>query len=239
LELSDYLARYPAQLSGGQRQRVAVARAIVMQAQVLLMDEPLSNLDALLRLQMRAELKRLHSEIKATTIYVTHDQIEALSLGDRIAVMQNGRIVQCDVPMNIYDFPANKFIGGFIGTPPMNFLQGVVRDDGIVAVGEAHIAPASSLQSTFAARNGKPILLGIRPENLTLVPGQQANTIRAHVLVVEPLGSHKLLTMHVGAETIKVSVAPDQPVAPNQDVWLHFDPEKIRWMDAASGEAMR
>ncbi len=239
LQLTDYLKRYPAQLSGGQRQRVAVARAIVMQAAVLLMDEPLSNLDALLRLQMRAELKRLHAEIKATTIYVTHDQIEALSLGDRIAVMQDGKIVQCDVPMNIYDYPANKFIGGFIGTPPMNFLQGAVNGDGSVSVGASNIAPASSLQAAFAARNGQPILLGIRPENLTLASAQQANTISAHVLVVEPLGSHKLLTMQVGAEMIKVSVAPDQSIASNQDVWLHFDPEKIRWMDAASGEAIR
>lgn len=238
LQLTDYLKRYPAQLSGGQRQRVAVARAIVMQAAVLLMDEPLSNLDALLRLQMRAELKRLHSEIKATTIYVTHDQIEALSLGDRIAVMQEGKIVQCDVPMNIYNYPANMFIGGFIGTPPMNFLKGAINADGSVNVGESKIAPAASLKPAFAARNGKPILLGIRPENLTLVPGQQANAICAHVLVVEPLGSHKLLTMQVGAEMIKVSVAPDQPVAPNNDLWLHFDPDKIRWMDAESRQAI-
>ena len=130
LQLTDYLERYPAQLSGGQRQRVAVARAIVMEAAVLLMDEPLSNLDALLRLQMRAELKRLHSEIKATTIYVTHDQVEAMSMGDRIAVMQGGRIVQCDAPMKIYDYPANTFVGGFIGSPPMNFLKGVVQSNG-------------------------------------------------------------------------------------------------------------
>lgn len=236
LELSDYLARYPAQLSGGQRQRVAVARAIVMEAAVLLMDEPLSNLDALLRLQMRAELKRLHAEIKATTIYVTHDQVEALSLGDRIAVMQNGRIVQCDAPMNIYDHPANKFVGGFIGTPPMNFLRGVVSENGTikVAVGEWQIAPSAAL----AAKNGQPILLGIRPENLTLASASQANTIRARVVVVEPLGSHKLLTMQVRAEIVKVSVAPDQRVAPDEDVFLHFDPDKIRWMDAASGEAI-
>ncbi len=241
LELSDYLKRYPAQLSGGQRQRVAVARAIVMQAAVLLMDEPLSNLDALLRLQMRAELKRLHSDIKATTIYVTHDQVEALSLGDRIAVMQNGRIVQCDAPMNIYDYPANKFVGGFIGTPPMNFLPGVVRvNDGkpVAVVGESQIAPSAALASALSAKNGQPILLGIRPENLALAPSQQANTIRARVRVVEPLGSHKLLTMQVGSEISKVSVAPDQRVAPDEDVWLHFDPEKIRWMDAASGEAI-
>ena len=239
LQLTDYLKRYPAQLSGGQRQRVAVARAIVMQAAVLLMDEPLSNLDALLRLQMRAELKRLHSEIKATTIYVTHDQIEALSLGDRIAVMQNGKIVQCDVPMNIYDYPANTFIGGFIGTPPMNFLKGAVNADGSVNVGASNIAPAASLKSAFAGKTGQTILLGIRPENLTLVPGQQANTIRGRVLVVEPLGSHKLLTMQVGSEMAKVSVAPDQHVTSGDDVWLHFDADKIRWMDAASGEAIR
>ncbi len=241
LELSDYLKRYPAQLSGGQRQRVAVARAIVMQAAVLLMDEPLSNLDALLRLQMRAELKRLHADIKATTIYVTHDQVEALSLGDRIAVMQSGRIVQCDMPMQIYDNPANKFVGGFMGTPPMNFLPGVVRTNGggpAVVIGESHIMPAASVAPALAARNGQPILLGMRPENLTLAPTQQPNTIRARVLVVEPLGSHKLLTMQVGSEISKVSVAPDQPVVPNQDVWLHFDPEKIRWMDAATGEAI-
>ncbi len=242
LELSDFLTRYPAQLSGGQRQRVAVARAIVMQAAVLLMDEPLSNLDALLRLQMRAELKRLHADIQATTIYVTHDQVEALSLGDRIAVMQNGRIVQCDAPMDIYDYPANKFVGGFIGTPPMNFLPGVVRVNGDgtrIAVGESQIAPSPALAPRLSAKNGQPILLGIRPENLVLASAQQANTIRARVLVVEPLGSHKLLTMQIGSEVSKVSVAPDQRVAPDDDVWLHFDPEKIRWMDAATGEAIK
>jgi len=241
LELTDFLKRYPAQLSGGQRQRVAVARAIVMQAAVLLMDEPLSNLDALLRLQMRAELKRLHQEIKATTIYVTHDQVEALSLGDRIAVMQSGRIVQCDTPMKIYDEPASLFVGSFIGTPPMNFLPGVVHANGdgpTVVVGESHLAPAPAFAHALSAKNGEPILLGIRPENLTLAPNQQANTIRARVRVVEPLGSHKLLTMQVGTEISKVSVAPDQRVAPNEDVWLHFDPEKIRWMDAATGEAI-
>jgi len=219
-----------------------VARAIVMQAAVLLMDEPLSNLDALLRLQMRAELKRLHQEIKATTIYVTHDQVEALSLGDRIAVMQNGRIVQCDAPMQLYDFPANKFVGGFIGTPPMNFLPGVVRVSDakpVAVVGEAQIAPSAAFAPALALKNGQPILLGIRPENLVLTSSPQPNTIRARVLVVEPLGSHKLLTVQVGAEIAKVSVTPDERVAPNDDVWLRFDPEKIRWMDASTGETIR
>src|SRR5438067_6830541 len=135
LQLDPYLGRFPAQLSGGQRQRVAVARAIVMEPAVLLMDEPLSNLDALLRLQFRAELKKLVQEIKTTTIYVTHDQVEALSLGDRIAVMSQGDIIQCDRPMRVYDRPATTFVGGFIGTPPMNFLPGrVQREDGRLRV---------------------------------------------------------------------------------------------------------
>jgi multiple sugar transport system ATP-binding protein len=241
LQLQDYLTRHPAQLSGGQRQRVAVARGIVMQAQVLLMDEPLSNLDALLRLQMRAELKRLHAEIKATTIYVTHDQVEALSLGDRIAVMKSGRIVQCDVPMKIYDDPASVFVGGFIGTPPMNFLKGVVSADGApqVTIGESRIMPAKALAPALAARRGQDILLGIRPENLVFASPAQGNTVRGPVVVVEPLGSHKLVTMRVGGETIKVSVPPDQAVMPRDEVWLHLDADKIRWMDAASGEAIQ
>ena len=127
LHIENMLDRYPSKMSGGQRQRVAVARAIAMKSQVLLMDEPLSNLDALLRLEMRAELKRLLAEIKATTIYVTHDQIEALSMGDRIAVMRNGAIQQCDKPTVVYDFPTNDFVGGFIGNPPMNFMDAQVQ----------------------------------------------------------------------------------------------------------------
>ncbi|HEY9075554.1 MAG TPA: ABC transporter ATP-binding protein [Anaerolineaceae bacterium] len=239
LQLTDYLHRFPAQLSGGQRQRVAVARAIVMKAQVLLMDEPLSNLDALLRLQMRAELKRLHDEIKATTIYVTHDQVEALSLGDRIAVMKNGKIVQCDIPMNIYDYPANTFVGGFIGTPPMNFFKGVVQADGAcVTIGESQIFPSAGISAAVRVRANQNILMGIRPENITLVRTPQPNTLRARVMVVEPLGSHKLLTMQVGAETAKVSVPPDLVCTSGDEVWLHFDPEKIRWMDGGSGEAL-
>src|ERR671939_174335 len=129
LQLEPYLGRYSAQLSGGQRQRVAVARAIVMEPSVLLMDEPLSNLDALLRLQFRAELKKLVSEVKTTTVYVTHDQLEALSLGDRIAVMREGSIVQVAEPMVVYDRPATEFVGSFIGSPPMNFLRGVAHSE--------------------------------------------------------------------------------------------------------------
>ena len=145
--------------------------------------------------------------------------------------------------MNIYDYPANTFVGGFIGTPPMNFLKGVVQRNGAgtsVKVGESHIVPVRNDRArALASKAGQPILLGMRPENLALAPTQQQNTMQARVLVVEPLGSHKLLTMQVGSEFAKVSVPPDQPVAPEDDVWLHFDPDKIRWMDAASGEAIR
>src|SRR6266566_8385720 len=163
LQLEPYLGRFPAQLSGGQRQRVAVARAIVMEPAVLLMDEPLSNLDALLRLQFRAELKKLVQEIQTTTIYVTHDQVEALSLGDRIAVMRSGHILQVDRPMTVYDHPATEFVGSFIGSPPMNFFRGTTRADNGAAqvqIGE-QILPAPAL---VALTND--ILVGIRAENL-------------------------------------------------------------------------
>ncbi len=189
LQLEPFLDRYPAQLSGGQRQRVAVARAIVTDAPVLLMDEPLSNLDALLRLHARAELKRLHGEVKRTTVYVTHDQIEALSMGDRIAVMREGQIVQLDTPSALYDRPADVFVGSFIGSPPMNFLKARARDG--TAVGDAFEVPGPP------GMDGKEMLLGIRPENIRIGEGP----LRGRVLVVEPLGSHALLTVMVGNES--------------------------------------
>jgi multiple sugar transport system ATP-binding protein len=241
LALTEFLARYPAQLSGGQRQRVAVARALVMEAQVLLMDEPLSNLDALLRLQTRAELKRLHQEIGTTTIYVTHDQVEALSLGQRIAVMKNGQIVQCDTPGKIYDAPASVFVGGFIGAPPMNFMRGTVAaPDGkvIARVAGFDVTPDPAAQARLAACVGRTVLMGVRPENMTVATSAAENALRARVLVVEPLGSHKLVTAQVGAESAKVSVPMDSPVEANQDVWLTFEPHKLRWMDAESGQAI-
>src|ERR671914_1467394 len=156
LHIGDLVKRYPAQTSGGQRQRIAVARAIAMQSQVLLMDEPLSNLDALLRLEMRAELKRLLKEIGSTTIYVTHDQVEALSMGDRIAVMRSGKLVQVGDPLNIYDAPVDQFVGGFIGNPPMNFLQTRVerRNGSAVAVLEGAGEVAIDGRSAAAQRHG-------------------------------------------------------------------------------------
>jgi multiple sugar transport system ATP-binding protein len=226
LQLEPYLDRYPAQLSGGQRQRVAVARAIVTDSPVLLMDEPLSNLDALLRLHARAELKRLHTDVKRTTVYVTHDQIEALSMGDRIAVMKNGEIAQIDTPSIIYDRPASVFVGSFIGSPPMNFLKCAARNGQAVGDGWEMSGPPGV--------DGKPLLLGIRPENIRI--GQGA--LRGRVVVAEPLGSHTLLTVQVGKDVLKVVAPADDVFRPDQTLQLAPEPHKIRWMDEASGKAI-
>jgi multiple sugar transport system ATP-binding protein len=241
LHIENMLDRYPSKMSGGQRQRVAVARAIAMRSEVLLMDEPLSNLDALLRLEMRAELKRLLQEIKATTIYVTHDQIEALSMGDRIAVMKDGQILQCDRPETVYDLPANQFVGGFIGTPPMNFLQGQVqRQNGHVnvKVGDFHVEPAESMQPLLRSYDGKPILMGIRAENMETLSQPEKDTLQVEVLVVEPLGSQNLLTVKIGEDMVKVATHPTFRVEPGQNVWLRFPADKIRWVDRDNGKVL-
>ncbi len=241
LHIETMLDRFPSKMSGGQRQRVAVARAIAMQAQVLLMDEPLSNLDALLRLEMRAELKRLLAELGATTIYVTHDQIEAMSMGDRIAVMRDGAIEQVDRPTTVYDFPANQFIGGFIGTPPMNFLNGQVqRHNGhnVVRIGEFNLTPHPAYQPLLAPYDGKPVVVGIRAENMETLPSPADDALRASVLVVEPLGSQNLLTIQLGDNRMKVSTHPDFAIQPDADVWLRFPADKIRWIDPDTKRAL-
>jgi multiple sugar transport system ATP-binding protein len=243
LQIDELLERFPAQLSGGQRQRVAVARAIVMQPQVLLMDEPLSNLDALLRLQMRAELKRLHQEVRSTTVYVTHDQVEALSLGGRIAVMRAGRIVQCDTPARVYDAPANRFVGSFIGSPPMNFLPGTLRSQNgghAVDLKGTRIPLPSSAAATRAAPGAQetPVHVGIRPEHiavsLTPVPG----AVAGRVVVLEPLGAQTLLTVAVGDELVKVTMPVEFSAEAGREIWLRLDPARIRLVDASTGEAL-
>ena len=241
LHIENMLDRYPSKMSGGQRQRVAVARAIAMRSEVLLMDEPLSNLDALLRLEMRAELKRLLQEIKATTIYVTHDQIEALSMGDHIAVMKDGQIQQYDKPDIVYDLPANRFVGGFIGTPPMNFMQGQVqRENGHVKVqvGNFHLEPVVTMQPLLRSYEGQPILMGIRAENMEALDKPAGDTLQVKVLVVEPLGSQNLLTVQIGDDLVKVATHPTFRVQPEQDIWLRFPADKIRWVDGQSGSVL-
>lgn len=229
LQLSDYLDRRPAKLSGGQRQRVAVARAIVVDSDLLLMDEPLSNLDALLRLSFRAELKKLVSELGTTTLFVTHDQVEALSLGDRVAVMRDGHVVQCGGPTEVYDLPASEFVGGFLGNPPMNFLEGTVAGtaDGLrLDLGGASLPVPAEL----ADYRDRKVRLGIRPESIAVAtdPGEG---LRATLQVFEPLGASVLLTLDLCGQTVKV-LAPSAFRAKVQDTLTLTVPlGQCRWYD--------
>ena len=223
LHIEPYLARYPGQLSGGQRQRVAVARALAVEPAVLLMDEPLSNLDALLRLELRAELKSVLAGTGTTTVYVTHDQTEAMGLADRIAVMQAGVIVQIGTPMDIYARPASRFVGGFVGSPPMNFLT-VPIEAGGVRIGEAHLP---------APGQGR-VVLGIRAEDFEAAPGGEALQVR----VAEPLGAHVLLTGDMLGQQVRVTVPPQDAPRVGDTMHLRPRPERISWMDAETGVAL-
>jgi multiple sugar transport system ATP-binding protein len=227
MHIEELLARYSGQLSGGQRQRVAVARALAMEPDVILMDEPLSNLDALLRLEMRAELKSVLAASRTTTVYVTHDQVEAMSLADRIAVMNAGRIVQADRPVEIYRNPAARFVGAFIGNPPMNFLPAERAGLGTWRVaGRLLPGPASARDR---------IDFAIRPEDLRI--GEDG--IPAAVRVVEPLGAHTLVTADVDGAMLRAIVASDLRVAPGDALSLVPEPDRIRWFDPETTEALR
>jgi multiple sugar transport system ATP-binding protein len=241
LHIEGMLNRYPSQMSGGQRQRIAVARAIAVDAEVLLMDEPLSNLDALLRLEMRAELKSLLNRLGVTTIYVTHDQIEALSMGDRIAVMSSGRILQYDHPTRVYDAPVDRFVGSFIGNPPMNFLRGRVRtENGLVKAGldDWSLTPAPEMQDILRVYDGKWVVVGIRAESMEVLDHAAEDALPVTVEVVEPLGSQNLLTVHIGQSIIKVSTHPDFKVSMGDKLWLRFPSHKIRWIDDDTEKAL-
>lgn len=241
LHIESMLTRYPSQMSGGQRQRIAVARAIAVESGIVLMDEPLSNLDALLRLEMRAELKTLLRRLGVTTIYVTHDQIEAMSMGDRIAVMKSGRIMQLDHPTKVYDLPVNQFVGGFIGTPPMNFLHGRVEGNGTgvhVALGSFRLTPPSELQSPLRGQQGQTILIGIRPESMEATRTSAADALAVTIDVVEPLGAQNLLTARIGEDTVKVSTHPDFQVSAGDTIWLRFPESKVRYMNPETGQVI-
>jgi multiple sugar transport system ATP-binding protein len=225
LHIEPYLERYPAKLSGGQRQRVAVARALAVQPAVLLMDEPLSNLDALLRLEMRSELKAVLSSSGTTTVYVTHDQTEAMGLADRIAVMHKGVIEQIDSPQALYERPATRFVGGFVGSPPMNFI------DLPVEAGTARLGDFSSPVTTTDAT----ITAGIRAEDISVV---ETGGLPFDVVVCEPLGSTLLLTGRVSGQLARVAVRPDARVSPGDRLNLDPTPERIVWIDPATGKAI-
>ena len=231
LEIGELLDRKPGQLSGGQRQRVAMGRALVRRPQAFLLDEPLSNLDAKLRNQVRGDLKRLHRELPVTSIYVTHDQVEAMTLGDRLCVMSGGEVQQIGTTDDIYNRPANTFVAAFMGSPPMNLLPGVVRD-GVLHVGDAVV--------TEVATPDGPVTVGARPEHLEVHTTCVDGMVPARVDFVEPLGSHALVTTVVHGDTRVIVQAPAGTVLESGTrVGLALPPERTYFFDAASGDARR
>jgi len=234
LGIAPLLGRKPKALSGGQRQRVALGRAIVRDPKCFLFDEPLSNLDAKLRVETRAELKRLHHRLKTTTIYVTHDQEEAMTLGDKVVVMSDGLIQQADAPLDVYNTPANRFVAAFVGTPPMNFIDGnLVAADGRVWFegGGVRIAMAGDKGRRVAEHAGQPVALGVRPDGLYLAANEHANdpdmTIDVTVGVVEPLGSMMDLFCTTDQDHRLVARVKARPIDWQSRVTLHVDMDQV------------
>lgn len=241
LGLTQYLDRKPADLSGGQRQRVAMGRAIVRHPEVFLFDEPLSNLDAQLRTQMRAEIKRLHSRLGVTSIYVTHDQVEAMTLADRIVVMNQGRIEQIGTPMELFMNPANRFVAGFIGSPPMNQLKATIVDDRdgpsaqLSGSGRIALPPANEL----AAAVGRSVIIGIRPEDVILEGQDNSAGIGLAIDLVEPLGSEALIHAKVDDESFVIKTPTYGDISHLNAVReFHVNAERVRIFDESTGESL-
>ena len=236
LNLDPYLARFPRELSGGQRQRVAMGRAIVRDPKVFLFDEPLSNLDAKLRVAMRAEIKELHLRLKTTSIYVTHDQIEAMTMGDKIVVMRDGRIEQTGTPLALYDHPANQFVAGFIGSPAMNFLPGTLRRSGGMDA-RVELPDGTSLAAPRASggADGQPVVFGTRPEHLMLA---DSGGIPAQVVVMEPTGMDTFVACrHEGVELSAV-FRERHDFAPGSTIHLVPDQARAHLFDASTGQRL-
>ena len=233
LALTPLLDRYPRQLSGGQRQRVAMGRAIVRDPQVFLFDEPLSNLDAKLRVAMRTEIKELHQRLKITTVYVTHDQIEAMTMADKIVVMHDGIVEQMGSPLELYDHPDNRFVAGFIGSPAMNFLEGK-----LVGNNPPYVETANGSRLPLAASrtglDGKPVIYGIRPEHLEFAD----DGIEADVIVVEPTGSETQIVARIGQQDLIAVIRDRRPVKPGDKVRLRPIPSAAHVFDKETGKRL-
>ena len=237
LDIGDYLKRKPRQLSGGQRQRVALGRAIVRHPRVFLFDEPLSNLDAKLRVQMRVELKKLHQRLGTTAVYVTHDQVEAMTLGDRVVVMRDGLVQQVGEPLDLYNSPANRFVAGFIGSPAMNFATVKMMDgDGRLTAKNAGLeleVPQSHIER-LKSHIGREVTIGIRPENLHVATNSDPAgfTFHSKVEVVEQLGSEILLDVRVGGDTMVAAVDPTIRARVQDQIRLAVNPARLHFFDA-------
>ncbi|MBX5174415.1 sn-glycerol-3-phosphate ABC transporter ATP-binding protein UgpC [Rhizobium sp. NZLR1b] len=242
LNLGAYLNRKPSALSGGQRQRVAIGRAIVRQPDVFLFDEPLSNLDAKLRIEMRTEIKLLHRRLQTTIVYVTHDQVEAMTMADRVVVMNQGRIEQAADPITLYESPKNLFVAAFIGAPSMNFVQGRLEagDGGVVfrAEGDVAIAVPARMEEHLSGGIGQAVVLGIRPEH-TMTADSTFPTIRVHVADIEPLGPHTLAIGKAGASAFTAQIHASSRVRPEDTIDVPIDPEKMHFFLKSTGEALR
>jgi len=245
LGIADYLERKPKALSGGQRQRVAVGRAIVRKPKAFLFDEPLSNLDAKMRVQMRAEISKLHSSLQSTMIYVTHDQIEAMTMGDRIVVMKDGWIQQVDTPLNIYNHPANRFVAGFIGSPPMNFFPGTVKKGAgglVFDEGTFQIALPEPAAAKLAAREGEELVMGVRPEDIdereARPDADPAAVVRAKVEVVEMMGAEVYLYAQTGRSALTARVGASCRRQVGDEVELALDMSRARFFGGPDEAAL-
>ena len=236
LGLSDYLERYPRQLSGGQRQRVAMGRAIVRDPQVFLFDEPLSNLDAKLRVQMREELKELHARLKTTMIYVTHDQIEAMTMADVIVVLRDGIVEQMGAPLELFDTPANLFVAGFIGSPSMNLFEGTLDTDGKTAVFTGADDIKWTLSPSCAGLASRKATLGVRPEHLIPVP--EGEGMRATVRLIEQTGSETHVIAMIGETKVVALFRERQSLDVGGPVWLGIRPDSEHLFEAETGQRL-
>jgi len=246
LEIEHLLDRKPKALSGGQRQRVALGRAMVRHPAVFLLDEPLSNLDAKLRASMRTELIKLHKKLETTFVYVTHDQTEAMTMGDRIVVLNNGVVQQVDTPETLYDSPCNIFVAGFIGSPQMNFLDAVLEKDGegycLEVSGDRLRLPAAKANEKIASYAGKPVKLGVRPEDIhddaAYVAANAASSINVKVDVREPMGAEVFLYLKYGESMLTARVEPTTTSKAGEDLKVAIDMNRVHLFDAESEEAI-
>ncbi|HRS17673.1 MAG TPA: sn-glycerol-3-phosphate ABC transporter ATP-binding protein UgpC [Thermoanaerobaculaceae bacterium] len=242
LGIDHLLERKPKQLSGGQRQRVAVGRAIVRKPSVFLFDEPLSNLDAKLRVQMRAEISKLQQRLQTTCIYVTHDQVEAMTMGHRIAVMKDGKLQQCGTPLEVYEQPANLFVASFIGTPPMNFVRATLADDGTVLRAGTFTLPVPAMwRGATGGKDGRAVTVGVRPENV-LGPGQEARgataRLSACIEVMEPLGHEVIVHARTGDDVLVAKLDPHRAPRLGDTLELVVELDKLHLFDAQTEQRM-
>ncbi|MFZ5676290.1 MAG: ABC transporter ATP-binding protein [Pseudomonadota bacterium] len=238
LNIDQYLDRLPRQLSGGQRQRVAIGRAIVRNPQIFLFDEPLSNLDAQLRDEMRSEIKRLHQELGATMIYVTHDQIEAMTLADRIVLMNAGQIEQSGTPLELYEKPRTRFVAGFLGSPKINFIKARLENTGLVfADGQSFELPAANARH-YAAHAGRPVIFGIRPQHIDRAPATASPHVKSTIDLVQPTGARTYVTFAIGGEPVMAELDAHDAGKPGDEIAIALDLAHFLLIDPESGNVL-